>query len=197
MKTSQQEGIIQVEPLRTTEEIKEMKLAIKRGNKAKPKRLVLAERDLFLFTFGINTGLRVSDIVQLTVRDVKGKDMMLIREGKTDKPRKVILSGLKEEIDRYVEGKDNGEYLFLSQKGNKPMTTTQVYRMLRDAGDWIGRQDIGTHTMRKTFGYHYYRRTKDIMKLADILNHSAPSITKRYIGITQDEIQESLEGFKL
>ncbi|WP_240378228.1 tyrosine-type recombinase/integrase [Bacillus piscicola] len=197
MKTAPSERLIQVEPLRTAEDIQEMKLAIKRGNKAKPKRAALAERDLFLFTFGINTGLRVSDIVPLTVGDIKGKDAMVLREGKTAKPRKVLLAGLQEEMAQYVEGKTNEEYLFPSQKGDKPMTTTQVYRMLRDAGDWIGRHDIGTHTMRKTFGYHYYRHTKDIMKLADILNHSAPSITKRYIGITQDEITESLEGFKL
>lgn len=48
--------------------------------------------------------------------------------------------------------------------------------------------DIGTHTMRKTFGYHYYKRIKDIATLQQIFNHSVPSITKRYIGITQDEL---------
>ncbi len=121
----------------------------------------------------------------------------MLREGKAAKPRKVLLAGLQEEIAQYVEGKTNEEYLFRSQKGDKPMTTTQVYRMLRDVGDWIGRHDIGTHTMRKTFGYHYYRHTKDIMKLTDILNHSTPSITKRYIDITQDKITESLEDSKL
>lgn len=51
--------------------------------------------------------------------------------------------------------------------------------------------------MRKTFGYHYYKRFKDVATLQEILNHAAPSITKRYIGITQDEINESLEGFRL
>ncbi|RSL29171.1 hypothetical protein D7Z54_32715 [Salibacterium salarium] len=174
-----------------------MKLAVQRGNKARPKRSDLAVRDRLLFTFGLNTGLRVSDIVKLTVSDVRGQDVMLIQEGKTKKPRQVVLTGIREEIANYTEGKDKDAWLFPSQKGHGPMTPTQVYRMLRDGGDWMGRHDIGTHTMRKTFGYHYYRRTKDIMKLADIFNHSAPSITKRYIGITQDEIQESLEGFKL
>lgn len=105
MKTVRSERLIQVEPLRTAEEIQEMKLAIKRGNKAKPKRVTLAERDLFLFTFRINTGLRISDIVGLTVRDLKEKDSMVLREGKTAKPRKVLLSGLQEEIAQYVEGK--------------------------------------------------------------------------------------------
>lgn len=61
----------------------------------------------------------------------------------------------------------------------------------------IDRTDIGTHCMRKTFGYHHYKRNKDVAALQEIFNHSAPSITKRYIGIRQDEIDESLEGFKL
>ncbi|WP_312859663.1 tyrosine-type recombinase/integrase [Peribacillus huizhouensis] len=65
------------------------------------------------------------------------------------------------------------------------------------AGDVLGRDDISTHTMRKTFGYAYYRRTKDLAFLQNIFNHSAPSITKRYIGITQEKIDESLKDFSL
>lgn len=56
-----------VEPLRTTEEINEMKTAIKRGNKGPPKRSYLAERDVLIFLLGINTGLRVNDLVGLKV----------------------------------------------------------------------------------------------------------------------------------
>ncbi|WP_281177232.1 tyrosine-type recombinase/integrase [Peribacillus loiseleuriae] len=65
------------------------------------------------------------------------------------------------------------------------------------AGEVLGRDDIGTHTMRKKFGYAYYRRTKDLAFLQNIFNHSAPSITKRYIGITQEEIDETLKNFVL
>lgn len=190
------EHVINVQPLRTLQEINEMKLAIKRGNKGTPKRKDLAERDVLIFLIGINTGLRVSDIVRLKVEDVKGKNYFLIREGKTKKPRKVDISMLKKEIEHYTENKNSNEYLFRSQKGSQ-ITTTQVYRILYDAGDYIGRNDIGTHTMRKTFGYHYYKVTKDIAKLQQILNHAAPHITMRYIGITQEEIDESLVGFRL
>ena len=51
--------------------------------------------------------------------------------------------------------------------------------------------------MRKTFGYQHYKRYKDIAILKEIFNHAAPSITKRYIGITQDEINETLNDFRL
>lgn len=118
---------------------------------------------------------------------MRGKDAFFIREGKTKKKREVNISMLREEIDRYTEGKRDDEYLFKSQKGDKHITTTQVYRILNDAADFLGRDDIGTHTMRKTFGYHHYRRYKDIAMLQEIFNHAAPSITKRYIGIRQDK----------
>lgn len=65
------------------------------------------------------------------------------------------------------------------------------------AADFLERDDIGTHTMRKTFGYHHYQKNKDIVALMEIFNHSKPKETKRYIGIQDDEIQESLEGFLL
>ncbi|WP_026562487.1 site-specific integrase [Bacillus sp. J37] len=178
-----------VQPLRTREEIEDMKQSLRR---------FCSERDRFLFIFGINTGLRVSDILPLRVIDVKGKSHVVIKEKKTSKSKRFFLNeGLRSEIDTYIRGMDDEDLLFLSRKGDKPISTTQAYRALVKAAEMIGRDDIGTHTMRKTFGYHYYRRTKDIAFLQDIFNHSAPSITKRYIGITQDEIDETLKGFTL
>lgn len=72
-----------------------------------------------------------------------------------------------------------------------------MYRILYDAADFLGRDDIGTHTIRKTFGYHNYKQFKDVAISQEIFNHSAPSITMRYIGIRQDEINESLADFRL
>ncbi|KMY41465.1 site-specific integrase [Peribacillus loiseleuriae] len=178
-----------VQPLRTAKEIEDMKWALRRYG---------SERDYFLFVFGINTGLRVSDIVPLTVGDVRGKAHVVIREKKTNKTKRFMLPvKLREEIEDYTAHMSDEEYLFSSRKGNGPITPTQAYRALVKAGDVLGRGDIGTHTMRKTFGYAYYRRTKDLAFLQNIFNHSAPSITKRYIGITQDEIDETLKDFSL
>lgn len=185
-----------VEPLRTIEEINEMKLAIKRGDKGTHKRKELAERDVLLFLIGINTGLRVNDILNLKVGDVADKKLLRIREGKTKKIREININMLSDEINNYATDKKSEDYLFKSQKGNK-LTTTQVYRILNNAGKFLGRNDIGTHTMRKTFGYHHYKQYKDVAMLQEIFNHSAPSITKRYIGIRQDEINETLKCFRL
>lgn len=194
---TQQTGIYHVEPLRTAEEIEEMKLAIKRGNKGMPKRPELAIRDQLIFLMGINTGLRVNDLIRLKVRNVKNTDILTIREGKTYKRREINVGMLQAEIQRFIVDKQPDDYLFASQKGSKSISTTQVYRILNDAADYLGRDDVGTHTMRKTFGYHHYKQFKDVAILQEIFNHAAPSITKRYIGIRQDEINASLNEFRL
>ena len=72
-----------------------------------------------------------------------------------------------------------------------------AYRILNQAARQVGLSDIGTHTLRKTFGYHFYQRTKDVALLQKVFNHSSPSITLRYIGIDQDVIDKAIEGFRL
>lgn len=131
------------------------------------------------------------------MRNVKDNTIFEIREGKTNKRREINLGMLQEEIQRFIADKQLDDYLFASQKGSKTITTTQVYRILNDAADFLGRDDVGTHTMRKTFGYHHYKQFKDVAILQEIFNHAAPSIAKRYIGIRQDEINASLNQFRL
>jgi integrase len=185
-----------VEPLRTMEDIAAMKSALfEVGNRSKGRT---GKRDRFLFTIGINTGLRISDIVTLKVGDVRGKTYADLIEQKTGKARRVHLTAISADINEYCEGMRSDEWLFPSNRGEgNHISTTQAYRILTRAGEWLGRTDIGTHSARKSFGYHYYKRTKDIATLMEIFGHSAPSITKRYIGINDDEIADSLKDFRL
>ena len=97
----------------------------------------------------------------------------------------------------YTENMNEEGYLFPSRKGDSHISTTQAYRILVQAAELIGRTDIGSHSMRKTFGYHYYKRTHDVVTLMNIFNHSDQSITKRYIGITEEEVADSLRDFRL
>ena len=183
------ESIRNVQPLRTIQEIEDMKYFLSRYCSA---------RDCFMFTFGINTGLRVSDIVPLRVKDVQNKKHVSIIEKKTQKTKRFLLpKTLREEIEDYTRDMEPDDYLFASRKGGGPISTTQAYRALVKAGNMMDREDIGTHTMRKTFGYMYYRRTKDIAFLQEIFNHSSSRVTKRYIGIVQDEIDATLEDSSL
>lgn len=177
-----------VQPIRTKEQIEDMKFSLKRH---------CSERDYILFLIGINTGLRVGDLLKLKVKDVKRKKKLVILEGKTKKPRTINLINIYDEIQSYIETIDS-EWLFPSRKGDKPISPVQAYRQLNKASEMVDIIDgIGTHTLRKTFGYWFYKQTKDVAKLQNILNHSHPQITLTYIGITDEEIENDLNEFVL
>ncbi|SKC04755.1 Phage integrase family protein [Lysinibacillus sp. AC-3] len=55
---------------------------------------------------------------------------------------------------------------------------------------------MGTHTLRKTFGYHFYLKSKDIVALQALFNHSSPETTLRYVGINQDVLDKAMDNFK-
>ena len=168
-----------VQPLRTQQEINDFLFCLRRNKNA--------ERDVFLFLIGINSGLRMSDIVKLKKKDVISSKNPRIVEQKTGKTRILYLSSLQELIQ---------DYLFPSTKGGHVEVNT-VYQMFQKVAKLLGRDDIGTHTLRKTFGYHYYKKTKDVATLMEIFGHSSEKITKRYIGINEDEISETLLNFRL
>jgi len=185
-----QKAIEKVEPLRSAEAIQNMREALNQTS--------FPKRNNLLFSLGINTGLRIGDFLKLRIEDVKGKNSVKIREGKTSKVRIVHLHSVRVDLADYLEERPDIGYLFPSQRTGKPISTVQAYRILKSAGDKCGYDYIGTHTMRKTFGYHYFQRTKDIVTLMIIFNHSSQNITKRYIGIKEDDdIKNSLEDFQL
>ncbi|WP_227396697.1 tyrosine-type recombinase/integrase [Jeotgalibacillus aurantiacus] len=185
--------VINVQPLRTAGEIAEFREAIRVSSRSGQ-----ADRNLLLFNIAINTGLRIGDIVKLRVEQVRGRSSIVVSEGKTIKKRTVHLSAIMADIADYIDDLPGAtEWLFPSRKGDGHITTTQAYRIYAKAADYIGRDDIGTHTGRKTFGYHYYQRTKDVATLMEIFNHANYTETKRYIGIRDDEIADSLRDFKL
>lgn len=178
-----------VEPIRNKKDIEQIKQLLKARK----------ERDYLLFVMGINCGLRISDLLKLRVKDVKNKQAIIIVEQKTGKIRKMpIRESLKCMLENYICNKNDEQWLFKSQKGNKAITRIQAYRIIRKVCTKAGLTDnFGTHTLRKTFGYHFYQMTKDVALLQNIFNHSSPNITLRYIGINQDIIESQLKDFML
>lgn len=170
-----------VMPIRDKQKIKEMKNVLRSRS----------ERDYILFMIGINTGLRVSDILPLRVKDVKGLKIMAF-EQKTGKTRPITVNAkLRVALDQYIKGKKDYEYLIKSRNGdNKPIHRNTAYEILRQAGSEVGLNAIGTHSMRKTFGYDLYQKTKDIEAVRKILRHSSADYTRVYIGIEDDYIEE-------
>jgi integrase len=179
-----------VQPIRDKRLLEDIKWSLQRH---------CSQRDYILFLIGINTGLRVGDLLRLKVKDVKRKKRVVIQEGKTKKPRTINLANIYQEVQEYIQTVEkDSEWLFPSRKGDKAISPTQAYRQLNIAGEMADIDEgIGTHTMRKTFGYWFYKQSKDVAKLQTILNHSHPEITLRYIGITEEEIEEELDNFVL
>lgn len=179
-----------VQPIRDLNKIEEVKSILRESG----------SRDLLLFSLGINTALRVSDLLKFKVGDVRGKSHIELKEQKTGKLKRFPLRGkLLELIEEYINKKSDNDYLFPSRNGeNKPLTRVMAYLIINNACRKAGIQErIGMHTLRKTFSYHHYQTYKDVAMLQYLLNHSSPSITLRYIGITQDNIEESLLNFEL
>lgn len=182
--------------MNTVEPIRDLDLILDMADYLRAK----SERDYVLFMLGIYSGLRISDILPLKVRDVKNKDYIYLRERKTDKEKRFpINEELKGILKEYVKGKENYELLFPRSKGRgrkEHISRQRVWKILNQAAKHFGYTDnIGCHTLRKTFGYWLYKQSGgDVVSIQEILNHSDVSITKRYIGINQDSKDKVMRG---
>lgn len=177
-----------VQPIRDPELLNEIKTYLLNTN----------ERNFILFVTGINSGLRISDILKLRVGDLRSTHISM-REKKTGKQKRIpITAALRRELKWYLEGKDDDEYLIKSRQGeNKPIGRSMAYKILQQVAKKYRLDEIGTHTLRKTFGYHFYYQTKNIALLMEIFNHSSERITLRYIGVNQDTIDQAMIKFKI
>lgn len=177
-----------VDPIRDIESINIIKEILRKNS----------QRDVLLFVFGINSGIRVSDLLSLKFEDIwdgEGvKEFLYLKDLGDGEARAYYINGnVKLELMKYLETVDlkETEYLFKSKKNDQPITRQQAYRIINSAARKVGIPGkIGTHTLRKTFGYHAYRKGIAISILMEIYRHHTPSETLRYIGI--DHKEESL-----
>lgn len=190
-----------VEPIRDIKTIKSLRTLLK-GQSL---------RNELLFILGINVGLRISDILKLKFSDLvypnfKIKDSCSIVEKKTGKTNKFYVgSTVKKALEHYIEEvkiESLDEYIFKSRKGeNKPISRQHAWYILNTAAEMVGlvikdennkiiSGEIGTHSLRKTFGYHAYNSGVSLELLMQIFNHSSKTQTLRYIGITEEEKKE-------
>jgi integrase len=187
-----------VEPIRSENSIRQI-----RGNLFKQRN----PRDYLLFVFGINSGLRIGDILSLRLGDVKDsrgdlKDHLEIKEQKTGKTRKVHFNRqIREAINFYIEKTDIfdlEQYLFTSEKSkkNKPLTRIRAYQLINGWCKQVGiKHRVGGHTLRKSFGFHLRKQGVSIERISNLLNHRNVKVTFRYIGIDDDENKEVINGF--
>ncbi|OAS17468.1 tyrosine-type recombinase/integrase [Paenibacillus oryzisoli] len=174
-----------VQPIRDVEAIVEIKNYLKDTN----------ERDYVLFVAGINAGLHISDLLSLRVGDVKGTHIEFLEKETGKLQRRAINNTLKKALNEFVTGKPDGEYLFKcdqngkrSSTGNSPMDIKMVFIMLNRVARRLGITDnIGTETLRKTFGYHLYKQQQHSLWMMKEWFHLKSELeVLRYIGAIDD-----------
>src|SRR5690554_6796632 len=139
-----------------------------------------SHRDYLLFVFGINTGIRINDLLHLRVQDVwdgeQVKEFIITPANGHHKETTFYLNNnVRAAIDCYLKSLNlaGNDYLFKSKNYNKPITRQQAYRIINKAARNIGIDEkIGTHTIRKTFGYHAYRKGIAVSILTAIFGHT-------------------------
>ena len=183
-------SIIQVEPIRKVKTIKDLKT-------------LLADKplDLALFTIGINCALRASDLLSLTVgqvKNLKAKDSLTIREHKTSKVKVVTFNKtMADAVQNLLSSRNNldeEDFLFIGQRGNVLSVPALNLKIKR----WMKRLNVkgnyGCHSLRKTWCFHHYTRNNvPLPTLMKALNHSSQAITLRYIGIEEKDIEDLAE----
>ncbi len=167
-------------------------------------------RNLLLWIIGTNTGLRISDILALRLKDVldnKGeiRESLEITEKKTKRPRDIaIRPPVKSALERFFRDTgsyDPNEYLFKDRrKGkediNKPITRVRAWQMINDWGRKAGvNYKIGCHSLRKIFGSYAFKAGIPLIYISEELGHRNVEVTKRYLGITADETKNAFKNF--
>lgn len=183
------------EPIRDLKDLKNMK---KYYSEREPNM-----RNYLLVIMGLNTALRVSDILNLKWGDVydfasmEFRDHICLVEKKTGKSSRIYMNqNIKEALILYKEEWlwkwkkfSENHYLFSGKRfRNKPITRVQAYRIIREVAENCNMTGvISCHSLRKTFGYYAWNQGVPMVLLMNIYNHSSFQVTQRYLGIEQDD----------
>ena len=156
-------------------------------------------RNYALISLGLNTALRISDLLQLKWNDIYDfehqnfRQHILVTEHKTGKENRIALNqSAKEALNIYKKSLGDFQmdaFLFCGRnRKNMPLSRSQAYRIIRHASEALHMgTGISCHSMRKTFGYHAWKNGIPPIILMNIFNHSSYEVTKRYLGIDQDD----------
>lgn len=174
----------------------------------------IACRNKMMFLVGINLGIRASDLCSLRYNffmesDGTFKDFYSLQPKKTKKTGKFVKlyfnQTVKKAITDYITEypiQDMDEYLFKSRKKNSSLEEKSLWKIIVEATADAGiNKNVGSHSLRKTFGYWAWHNAEDKNKalviLQTIFNHSDTATTARYIGITNNEMSDVFNSLDL
>ncbi|MBM7702421.1 tyrosine-type recombinase/integrase [Metabacillus iocasae] len=152
-------------------------------------------RDYCLLLLGMNTGIRGNDLLHVHVEDVmneSGHILHYLQSSLYTDPPVFLNDDVRQAIKQCIqEGSlQSTDYLFKSKKTTEPITRQQAYRIINEAAKQADIEgSIGTHTLRKTFGYHAYAKGIAISLIQKRLHHATPAETRQYIGVDRHTSQ--------
>ncbi|WP_332835274.1 tyrosine-type recombinase/integrase [Bacillus sp. FJAT-44742] len=154
-----------------------------------------SSRDYLLFVMGINTGFRIGELLDLKVTDVMDEEgaFRLFLDYENKQQPIYLNEQVRRALKLHFQQKTpiSTDYLFQSSRGHAPITRQQAYRIINEAAKHVGvTEKVGTHTLRKTFGYHAYVKGIAISLIQKRFNQATPSDTLKYIGIDKTEQQK-------
>ena len=163
-------------------------------------------RNYVLVIMSLYTALRISDLLRLSWEDVydfeRGvvKASIVVVEKKTRKAKTIALnSKAVAALTLYAaKAARRGCFLIENAVTGKAISRIQAYRLIRAASEALGFQcRVSCHSLRKTFGYHAWKSGASPVVIMEIYNHSSLAVTRRYLGVTQDDKDEVYLGLCL
>ncbi|MDR1571426.1 MAG: tyrosine-type recombinase/integrase [Clostridiales Family XIII bacterium] len=157
-------------------------------------------RNYCLIVLGIHTALRIGDLLNLRWDEVydfelrRVRECVAVSEAKTGKTKIIALckSAVRALSLHAAEAARRGGFVIENPRTGKPISRVQAYRLVRDAAEAVRLQGrVSCHSLRKTFGYHAWKSGISPAVIMEIYNHSSFAVTRRYLGVTQDDKNEA------
>ena len=169
-----------VEPIRQVEDIKRMYEVMQGKNM----------RDYLFFKFAIHTGVKLNDLLNLTVSDVQEADGSIKAfwiEPHAPTIEIMLPQDLQEELSTYIKSHQLSPtgLLFYSSRTHAALSRQQAYRIVHEAAHQLSLEHIGLNTLRKTFAYQAYQSGVSLAIIQKYLGHQTTIETLKFIGISQ------------
>jgi integrase len=178
------------QPIRSKHQVRELAMYfLKRGE----------IRNHVLIVMGVHTALRISDLLRLIWDDVydfereRVRESVAVVEKKTGKSKTVLLNKrIVAALTLYAQAAERGRALILSRKGsNRAISRQQAHRIVSGGAEALGfASKVSCHSLRKTFGYLAWKSGLSPAVIMKIYNHSSLAVTQRYLGVTQDDLND-------
>ena len=152
-------------------------------------------RNYIMLVLGCNTGCRIETLMQLTPKHIAG-GCVRITEYKTNKIQRYELNDkVNSVVQEYIKwlNVNENEYIFKTfTGGNKPMRRENAWKIIKQLADDVGvKYNVGTHSLRKSYGRFTYDITHDIHLVQRMLGHSNPLITQQYICLEDEKVTKA------